>query len=87
VQKVKKRKRWKRPFGYYPSDFDTYSDVTDYVLNPDFHRHYRRFLYSEVGGFWAPIVCFLNEKGAWPTIKNMFLAHKVEAEIELMPLS
>jgi hypothetical protein len=37
--KVKKRKRWKCPFGYCSSDIDTYSEVADHVLNTDFHRH------------------------------------------------
>jgi hypothetical protein len=49
--KVKKRKRLKCPFGYSPSDFNTYSDVADHVLNADFPRHYGRFWCSEVSGF------------------------------------
>jgi hypothetical protein len=83
--KIKKQKRWKCPFGYRPSDFDTYSEVAGHVLNTDFHRHYERFFYSEVSGFWAPIIYFLNENRIWSTIKDMFLADKVEAEIELLP--
>jgi hypothetical protein len=67
--KVKKRKRWKCPFGYCPSDFDTYSEVADQVLNTEFHHHHERFLYNEVGGFGVPIICYLNEKHTWPTIK------------------
>jgi hypothetical protein len=59
--KVKKWKKWKFPFGYCPSDFETYPEVANHVLNTEFHHLYERFLYSEVGGFWAPIICFLNE--------------------------
>jgi hypothetical protein len=84
--KVQKRKRWKCPFGYCPSDFDTYSEVADHVLNTEFHRHHERFLCNEVGGFWAPIICYLNEKHTWPTIKDIFYADEAKAQIEVIPL-
>jgi hypothetical protein len=29
--KVQKKKRWKCPFGYCPSDFDTYSEVANQI--------------------------------------------------------
>jgi hypothetical protein len=54
-------------------------------LNTEFHRHYERFLYNEVGSFWVPIICYLNEKHTWPTIKDIFYADEAKARIEVIP--
>jgi hypothetical protein len=39
-----------------------------------------------VGGFWAAVICYLNEKHTWPTIKDIFYADEAEARIEVIPL-
>jgi hypothetical protein len=85
--RVRKRKRWKCPFGYCPSEFDTYSEVAGHILNAEFHRHHERFLHNEVGGLWASIICSLNEKQAWPTAQDIFQGDKAKAQIEVMPMT
>jgi hypothetical protein len=84
--KVQKTKRWKCPFGYCTSDFDTYSEVADHILNTKFYRHNERFLYHELSGFWAPIISYLNEKHTWSTIKDIFYTDEAKTRIEVIPL-
>jgi hypothetical protein len=42
--RVRKTKRWKYPFGYYPVEFDNYSEVADHVLHARTHKDYEEFL-------------------------------------------
>jgi hypothetical protein len=78
--KVNKSKRWKCPFGYCVAEFDRYSEITDHVLNPGAHKKYECYLYSQLGGFWAPILAHLNAIGEWPTAHQIFQKDAIDSK-------
>jgi hypothetical protein len=85
--RANKRKRWKYPFGYCLAEFDRYSEVADHVLNTRAHLNYEKYLYTEVGGLWAPILAHLNSKREWPTVHQIFHNAQAEAQIEVIPMT
>jgi hypothetical protein len=47
-----------------------YSEISDHILKD--HKSHEQELYRRVGGFWAAILCFINEKGVWPKVSDFF---------------
>jgi hypothetical protein len=84
--KVNKSKRWKCPFGYCVAEFDRYSEIADHVLNTRAHKEYERYLDTEVGGFWAPILGYLNAPNEWPTAHQIFQKDGIDSRIEVIPM-
>jgi hypothetical protein len=84
--RVVKKKRWKCPFGYCSTQFDNYKEVADHVLYSSTHKHCEQYLYNKVGGFWAPIICYLNTHKKWPNVSDIFYKDEAKAKIELIQL-
>jgi hypothetical protein len=84
--RVTKGKRWKCPFGYCSTQFDNYKEVAEHVLHSNTHKDYEQYLYDKIGGFWAPIICYLNMKNKWPSVHDIFYKDEAKAEIELIQL-
>jgi hypothetical protein len=84
--KVNKSKRRKCPFGYCVAESDRYSEIVNHVLNTGAHKNYERYLYTEVGGFWAPILGYLNATNEWPTAHQIFQKDGVDSRIAVIPM-
>jgi hypothetical protein len=68
--KVQKRKAWRCSFGWCKRDFDRFIGMNNHAQ--DDHLDYEKFLYNQVGGFWAPVLCYYNQHGSWPIVAEMF---------------
>jgi hypothetical protein len=49
--------------------------------------NYEKWLYAEVGGFWAPILAHLNSNREWPTVHQIFHNDQAESQIEVIPMT
>jgi hypothetical protein len=73
---IDKPEKWKCPFGHCKSGFDSYSVTTDHINHS--HADHEKFLFNEVGGFWAPLLCHLNRTGEWPKVSEIMFADWLE---------
>jgi hypothetical protein len=83
--KLKKQKRWKCPFGYCLSGFDSYSEVADHVLNTEFHYHHKRCCTVKSVVLGANHLLF-KQKPNMANDQRHVLCRRSGTEIELMPL-
>jgi hypothetical protein len=78
-----KRKAWRCPFGWRKRDFDRFIGMYNHVQ--DDHEGCEKFLYNQVGGFWAPVLCHYNRCGCWPIVAEMFNDNLEQAELRVIP--
>jgi hypothetical protein len=82
---VERRRVWKCPFAFCETRFERYADISEHIDQT--HRPHEKFLYREVGCFWAPIICHLNQRGQWPSIVDIFYGGEAQRKIKLIPLN
>jgi hypothetical protein len=51
----------------------------------DDHSGCEKFLYNQIGGFWAPVLCHYNQHGSWPIVAEMFNDNLEQAELRVLP--
>jgi hypothetical protein len=65
--------KWGCPFLHCTAGFQTF--ISDHVYTR--HKSRDRELCKYLGGFWAPILSFIHEKGKWPMIRELFTAQEI----------
>jgi hypothetical protein len=80
---VRKRKAWRCPFRGCKRDFDKFIGMYNHVQ--DDHSGYEKFLYNQVCGFWAPVLCHYNRCGCWPIVAEMFKDNLEQAKLRVIP--
>jgi hypothetical protein len=51
----------------------------------DDHSGYEKFLYNQVGGFWALVLCYYNQHGCWLMVAEMFEDDREQADVRVIP--
>jgi flagellar biosynthesis GTPase FlhF len=87
AMRVNKVRRWKCPFGYCPSQFDHYSEVVEHILKTTIHDENERFLFDQLGGFWAAILGYWIKRKQWPRVSDLFCRDAARVTAELIPLT
>jgi hypothetical protein len=49
------------------------------------HEGCEKFLYNQVGGFWAPVLCHYNQRRCWPVVADMLEDDPEQAELRVIP--
>jgi tubulin beta len=72
---VTRRREWRCPFLHCTAGFETFSENSDHIYSH--HKSQDQELYKYLGGFWAAILSFINEKGQWRLIRELFTTQDI----------